>query len=324
MPDLPGNRRNLIESSSDTISLEGKKETYSQFVRVGDAQARLFPHENKELNVTQHPDERPRQMQHEKKNLRRNPQRVEKIDHNVTDGDNEKLYYVDGRFLKLSEKDYEPFEQDSKEYFREIYRDYQERHQHYHERHRRLESFQENYDDVYYWVRVVIFACFCFTGAFFSPSLSPLQAYEWMLKVGTEYYFRYEGTQVVPPCRQVVHWRVMKDPIRVHERQIAELNRLLAWRINEDTCTAETAGVLSEDGNKVNVNREIQYTHRNHRKVFCECKDWPSQFLNDQIWCTDWENDPNYNRFYAYPYSFPTYDWLPGQPNPYISTPPPT
>ena len=68
--------------------------------------------------------------------------------------------------------------------------------------------------------------------------------YEWMLKVDTEYYFRYEGTMMVPPCWETVHWRFMKDPIRVHPRQIAELHRLLARRRDPDTCRLDSAGML--------------------------------------------------------------------------------
>jgi Eukaryotic-type carbonic anhydrase len=60
----------------------------------------------------------------------------------------------------------------------------------------------------------------------------PFWPYEWIVKVETEYYFRYEGTQLVPPCWETVHWRLMKDPIRVPQRQIDELNRLLAWRLS--------------------------------------------------------------------------------------------
>lgn len=137
--------------------------------------------------------------------------------------------------------------------------------------------------------------------------------YEWMIKVGTEYYYRYEGTQVVPPCMEVVHWRIMKDPIRVHPRQIVELNRLLAHRrapkgqLNE--CKIDTAGILQGDNNeKVKLNRDIQYTHKGHRMVFCECQDWPSVFDGDQQWCKKWMNDTDYSRLDK-PYNFPTDGW---------------
>lgn len=138
----------------------------------------------------------------------------------------------------------------------------------------------------------------------------PWFAYEWLVKVGTEYYHRYEGTQMVPPCWEVVHWRVMKDPIRVHPRQVAELNRLLAWRLNADTCQSDTAGVVS--GDTVDASREVMYYHDLHRMVFCECPAWPSQFEGDQEWCRNYRDDTNYDRFYTRPYSFDSDNqWLP-------------
>lgn len=58
-----------------------------------------------------------------------------------------------------------------------------------------------------------------------------------LIGVKTEYYYRYSGTQTVPPCYgrftpgsnrgYTNHWRVMKDPIRVSHRQINEMHRLL-------------------------------------------------------------------------------------------------
>jgi Eukaryotic-type carbonic anhydrase len=132
--------------------------------------------------------------------------------------------------------------------------------------------------------------------------------YEWLLKVGTEYYYRYEGTLTVPPCYEVNHWRFFKDPIRVHPRQIAELNRLLAWRRNPpnsvNECELDTAGVLSTP-DTVSMYREIQYTHKNHRMTFCECQDWPSTFSGDQRWCKKWQKDTSFARLDV-PYNFDT------------------
>jgi hypothetical protein len=95
----------------------------------------------------------------------------------------------------------------------------------------------------------------------------------------------------------------MKDPIVVASRQIAELNRLLANRIDPTTCQPDSAGVVS--GDTVDVSRDIMYLHKQHRLVFCECKDWPSKFQADVEWCGDWAND-NYDRFYNRPYNFDT------------------
>ena len=172
-------------------------------------------------------------------------------------------------------------DEDPDEYFERVYSEHKDR-----ERRYLLDDIihDEDYADVRYW------------------------PYEWMLKVGPDYYFRYEGTQVVPPCREFIHWRVMKDPMRVHPRQIKELNRLLAHRLapegTDNSCNVDTAGVLSPDGDRVKVNRDIQYLHKGHRMVFCECKDWPSRFDKDRQWCRNWQQDTNYTRFYDRPYSF--------------------
>jgi hypothetical protein len=98
----------------------------------------------------------------------------------------------------------------------------------------------------------------------------------------------------------------MKDPIRVHARQIAELNRLLATRHDPVTCLEDTAGVVSPDGQTVNASRDVSYYHPQHRKVFCECKDWPSKFDSDRQWCDGWKNDLEFKRFYETPYNFDT------------------
>jgi hypothetical protein len=138
----------------------------------------------------------------------------------------------------------------------------------------------ENYEDVHWW------------------------PYEWLLKVGTEYYFRYEGSMTVPPCFTVNHWRVMKDPIRVAKHQIQELERLLAWRLNGD-CDASTAG-KPRDGNPdaVDVNRPLQELEKGHRMVFCECQDWPSKFPKEREWCEKWQTRDPELRLYDNPYNW--------------------
>jgi hypothetical protein len=164
-------------------------------------------------------------------------------------------------------------EKDEDAYFEEIHSAFQ---------HRQLQiPLQENYDDVFWW------------------------PYEWLLKVGTEYYFRYEGSMTVPPCYTVNHWRVMKDPIRVAEHQIKELERLLAWRLNE-SCEASTAGKPREDNpDAVDVNRPLQELQRGHRMVFCECQDWPSKFPQERQWCKNWQTRDPELRLFDNPYNWP-------------------
>jgi hypothetical protein len=131
--------------------------------------------------------------------------------------------------------------------------------------------------------------------------------YEWMREVGTEYFYRYEGTQMVPPCYEKVHYRVMKDPIRIHPDQLAELERLLAWRIAPkgsefNECQRDSAGPdrAGSSGNAVDLNRPLQSYSNIHRKVFCECGDWDSKFQGDKDWC---ELDQQ-TRWYEKPYNF--------------------
>jgi Eukaryotic-type carbonic anhydrase len=130
--------------------------------------------------------------------------------------------------------------------------------------------------------------------------------YEWLLKVKTEYYFRYEGTLTVPPCKDQVHWRVLKDPIYVARRQIDELHRLMQERISpQDSefkqCQPDHAG-SPRPGNpeKFDFMRPLQENHKLHRLVFCECKDWKSLFPSDKEWCKRGIRE----RFYDHPYNF--------------------
>ena len=144
-----------------------------------------------------------------------------------------------------------------------------------------------------------------------------------MLGVRTEYYFRYSGSQTIPPCygdfdsvsrKGTNHWRVMKDPIRIHPRQLTELKRLIAERIapNDDSvkslrCKPDTAARVTRDTlnpNKyveVDTARPLQSWDRVHYKTFCECKDWVSKWPEDRSWCTI---DDMRERFYEKPYNF--------------------
>ncbi|VEU35620.1 unnamed protein product [Pseudo-nitzschia multistriata] len=142
-----------------------------------------------------------------------------------------------------------------------------------------------------------------------------------MLGVRTEYYFRYSGSQTVPPCygnfvsesrTGTNHWRVLKDPIRIHTRQLAEIRRLTAERIAPPgsavgSCTPDTASTVTYDEAdptkivSVENARPLQSWARPHFKTFCECKDWPSKWPEDRRWCEIEDED---ERFYDKPYNF--------------------
>jgi len=82
-----------------------------------------------------------------------------------------------------------------------------------------------------------------------------------LVGVKTEYYFRYSGSQTIPPCygnrrdnsrEGTNHWRVMKDPLRIHTRQLHELQRLTAERIAPmdsaiNACQPDTAARVTRE-----------------------------------------------------------------------------
>jgi len=99
----------------------------------------------------------------------------------------------------------------------------------------------------------------------------------------------------------------MKDPIRVSQRQIDEMHRLLRERIAPlgdptASCQSDTAAKVDNQG-RVNVARPLQQTHNAHFKTFCECQDWESKWVEDQQWCAI---DDQLERYYNRPYNFET------------------
>ena len=98
----------------------------------------------------------------------------------------------------------------------------------------------------------------------------------------------------------------MKDPIRIHSRQLDEMRRLMRERIApvDDpvmACQPDTAAKI--DGEIVDTARPVQPLHEVHFMVFCECNDWPSKWPEDREWCAI--EDIN-ERFYDTPYNFPS------------------
>jgi hypothetical protein len=142
-----------------------------------------------------------------------------------------------------------------------------------------------------------------------------------MIEVRTEYYYRYSGTQTAPPCygkfisgggrAQTNHWRVFKDPIRVSQRQVDEMHRLLRARIAPSNdplkaCKKDTAAATDPTNpKKVTVARPLQSTHEAHFQVFCECTNWKSHWKEDQLWCQTFK-DEQMTRYYDHPYNFPS------------------
>jgi hypothetical protein len=143
--------------------------------------------------------------------------------------------------------------------------------------------------------------------------------YQFMIDCKTEYYHRYQGQMTIPPCyakpstldiyRRTNHWRVMKDPVRIHTRQAEEMNRLLRERIAEPDdvhkpCQPDTAAFVDFDGN-VSVARPLQETNTNiHDPVFCWCPIWPSKWPEDREWCQLAKDFGDAHVLYDKPYNF--------------------
>jgi Eukaryotic-type carbonic anhydrase len=142
-----------------------------------------------------------------------------------------------------------------------------------------------------------------------------------MLAVRTEYFYRYSGTQTIPPCygkfisgggrRQTNHWRVFKDPIRISKRQIDEMHRLMRERIAPKdsrlkACKKDTAAAKDPtDPSKIIAARPVMATHDAHFKVYCECINWKSKWKEDQNYCKNFKTDQSV-RFFDHPYNFDT------------------
>jgi Eukaryotic-type carbonic anhydrase len=118
-----------------------------------------------------------------------------------------------------------------------------------------------------------------------------------MVGVRTEYFFRYSGTQTMPPCygkfleagdrKQTLHWRVMKDPIRVSRRQINEMHRLIKDRIAPKdspvkSCKPDTGAAPDPEDpeHKIIAARPLQNNNVAHFAVFCDCQSWGSKCMS--------------------------------------------
>ena len=83
-----------------------------------------------------------------------------------------------------------------------------------------------------------------------------------------------------------MHWRVMRDPIRVHPRQIQEMERVIRERIASPLeggnfcCKPDTVAGVLPDG-RISVAQPIQEFTNAHAMTLCECKDWKSKWPED-------------------------------------------
>jgi hypothetical protein len=140
--------------------------------------------------------------------------------------------------------------------------------------------------------------------------------HQFLLDVRTEFYYRYDGTMTIPPCHATHQggtnsktnlWRFMKDPIRIHTRQVTEMHRLLRERIApidspRNACKPDTAAKVEADGS-VSVARPLQELSETHNYYFCECEDYGSKVPEDKLWCQSGNGERQY-RWFENPYNY--------------------
>jgi Eukaryotic-type carbonic anhydrase len=103
-----------------------------------------------------------------------------------------------------------------------------------------------------------------------------------------KYYFRYVGATPEPPCFEGVHWRVLKDPIKVAPSQLQRLEKLLYNRIDPASCKRYTAGTRrfpNREPERLAYNRPLQTVTDEHKLMYCECADFTSRAENDIAYC---------------------------------------
>jgi hypothetical protein len=124
--------------------------------------------------------------------------------------------------------------------------------------------------------------------------------YVWHVLTGSQYYFRYRGSWVEPPCLEdlTVEWRVMKEPIKISRAQFDRLDKIFYQRLNPTTCVRESAGRPRAGSTyKKDYNRPIQTTTEMHDLTYCECVDFSSGYPKDKTYCAKSMADRGVFRF---------------------------
>lgn len=57
----------------------------------------------------------------------------------------------------------------------------------------------------------------------------------------TIYFYRYQGQLTMPPCSEIVIWRILDEPLLISRKQFKQLGRLLTSYIDPATCQGASA-----------------------------------------------------------------------------------
>lgn len=91
----------------------------------------------------------------------------------------------------------------------------------------------------------------------------------------TIHYYRYKGMITMPPCSEIVAWRVLDEPLKISRRQLQAMARLLADYRDPDTCS-QGATQTSNTGENVRPLQEIN--HERQELSHCTEKDFTFRF----------------------------------------------
>lgn len=90
----------------------------------------------------------------------------------------------------------------------------------------------------------------------------------------TIHFYRYRGMITVPPCSEIVSWRILDEPLVISRRQLTAMARLLANYQDPETC--EKATLTSHTGENVRPLQDIN--HEKQELVHCTSKDFTDRF----------------------------------------------
>jgi len=143
-----------------------------------------------------------------------------------------------------------------------------------HEKHRNLLTFKESDDDTFDGDAAHLHYApsnQTTTERYLRRHGDRIRPYSIIRKLSKEgYYYGYDGSLTHPPCNGDVSWRIIRKPLKIAQKQMDLINKLIAGHINED-CELGTFGKWqNSDSCFVDVTRPVQYTTKEHHLVNCD------------------------------------------------------